>query len=117
MSLLIFTKSYLNINNCLLFIIVILGGISLLFFDQIPENLQGKAAIGIISIPFVIIYLFMTIRKVAKYPKIININVRNSMVYIEGKGNYSFEKIGKLIITITKSGFKLFIKSTSVNYS
>jgi hypothetical protein len=57
MSLLIFTKSYLNINNCLLFIIVILGGISLLFFDQIPENLQGKAAIGIISIPFVIIYL------------------------------------------------------------
>jgi len=113
MPSLIFTKSYFNMRNCVLALVVIIGGIVLMSFDQIPENLKGKAAIAVISIPFILIYLFLSIRKISKYPKSITIKVDKAMVYVDGKDDYTFDQIGKLIVTITPNDFKLFIKSTS----
>lgn len=113
MHSLIFTRSYFNVNYFALGIAVIFGLGFLISFDQIPENLIERAGLTIISIPFILIYLFLSIRKVSKYPKNIVINVDKAMLYIEGKGDYTFEQTGKLIVIVTKGDFELFIKSVS----
>jgi hypothetical protein len=105
--------SYFYLNNCVLFLVAIIGFIELMYFDKIPENLKAKAGIIIVSIPFILIYLFLSIQKTSKYPKIITINVDTGMVYVEGKDDYTFEQIGKLIIIIKKYDFKLFVRSVS----
>jgi hypothetical protein len=113
MSSLIFTKSYSNLRLYTLIFVSIIGLISALFFEQIPENLKGKAGIIIIIVPFIFIYLYLEVRKMLRYPSDLTIDLEQKSISINSQKSCSFENIAMLIITLKKYDYALYLKDTS----
>lgn len=113
MPSLIFTKSYSNLRLSILFIVLIIGGISVLYWDKIPDEFIGKATFLIISVPFILIYLFLEIRKISRYPNDLTIDAQQQIISVDSKKTCAFKNIKSMIITLKKYDYELYLKDNS----
>jgi hypothetical protein len=110
LTLFIFKKNLSALHLPLLFSVLIIGIHSVVYFDQIPRDLLGKASFVIFFAPFIFIYLCIEIRIISRYPNILIIDVEKETIDIDSKVTYSFSNIETLIVTLKKYSYAFYLK-------
>ena len=108
MSLIVFTKSYSNLDINLLFVVIIIAVCFAVNFEQIPEGYVGKMAAVITMLPFIVIYLISLIIKLANSPDELLIDIEKKTIDIKSKKKYAFADI-EAFITLKNEKYELYI--------